>query len=61
MTNEDLRPPIVKVTDDYELDEETFMNILCHEMLHYYLMCLHFDEGGIQAQMTFPKTSNDTS
>lgn len=44
--NGDLVNPIIKVTDYYELDEETFRNILCHEMLHYYLMCLHFGEGG---------------
>lgn len=38
--------PTIKITDYYELEEEEFRNILCHEMIHYYLMCLHFDMKG---------------
>lgn len=38
--------PTIKITDYYELEEEDFRNILCHEMIHYYLMYLHFDMKG---------------
>lgn len=38
--------PTIKVTDYYDLDEKDFRNIMCHEMLHYYLMHLHFDPKG---------------
>ncbi len=38
--------PTIKVTDYYDLEEEDFRNIMCHEMLHYYLMHLHIDMKG---------------
>lgn len=38
--------PTIKVTDYYDMEEEDFRDIMCHEMLHYYLMHLHFDPKG---------------
>lgn len=36
--------PIIKVTDYYDMEEDVFNGIVCHEMIHYYLMYLHFKD-----------------
>ncbi|MBO7581642.1 MAG: SprT-like domain-containing protein [Bacteroidaceae bacterium] len=46
----DLVDPIIKVTDYYDMDEEVFNGILCHEMIHYYLMYLHFKDRSMHGK-----------
>lgn len=46
----DLIDPTISVTDYYELEEEMFNGIVCHEMIHYYLTYLHFDARDVHGK-----------
>lgn len=30
--------PCIEVSDYYDYDKKTFVNLMCHEMIHYYLL-----------------------
>lgn len=39
----DFCDPIIKVTDYYDFTEKMFVDLLCHEMIHYYLAYYNID------------------
>lgn len=40
-----LYDPKISITDYYDFTEEQFTDIMCHEMIHYYLAYFGFDRG----------------
>lgn len=40
-----LYDPKISITDYYVFTEEQFTDIMCHEMIHYYLAYFGFDRG----------------
>ena len=40
-----LYDPIISITDYYDFTEKQFRDIMCHEMIHYYLAYIGEDRG----------------
>lgn len=40
-----LYDPIISMTDYYDFTEKQFRDIMCHEMIHYYLAYFDIDRG----------------
>lgn len=40
-----LYDPIISMTDYYDFTEKQFRDIMCHEMIHYYLAYVGLDRG----------------